>query len=73
LELIKVFGQTWFSLDAFDTNQFQEIQHSAQTITIHAQDLYQDILMLKQELISRGEASELFAQEKRTGNLEGIV
>jgi death-on-curing family protein len=29
--------------------------------------------MLKQELISRGEASELFAQEKRTGNLEGIV
>ncbi len=73
LELIKVFGQTWFSLDAFDTNQFQEIEHSAQTITIHAQDLYQGILILKQELISKGEASDLFAQEKRTGNLEGIV
>lgn len=31
-----------------------------------------DIVQLKIELIKKGEATALFAQEKRKGNLEGI-
>lgn len=72
LELIKIFGQTWFSLDAFDKQSFIPTETTPQTVHIQSQELYADILTLKSELMSRGEASELFAQEKNHGNLEGI-
>lgn len=72
LELIKIFGQTWFSLDAFDKQSFTPTETTPQTVHIQSQELYADILTLKSELMSRGEASELFAQEKNHNNLEGI-
>lgn len=72
LELIKIFGQTWFSLDAFDKQSFIPTETTPQTVHIQSQELYADILTLKSELMNRGEASELFAQEKNHGNLEGI-
>ncbi len=72
LELIKIFGQTWFSLDAFDKQSFIPTETTPQTVYIQSQELYADILTLKSELMSRGEASELFAQEKNHNNLEGI-
>lgn len=72
LELIKIFGQTWFSLDAFDKQSFIPTETTPQSVHIQSQELYADILTLKSELMNRGEASELFAQEKNHGNLEGI-
>lgn len=72
LELVKLFSQTWLSLDAFDKGELFVTEQSQQTLNLHAKELYDDILTLKSELMSRGEASELFAQEKNHGNLEGI-
>jgi len=42
-------------------------------VKVSAIELSKDLQHLKNELIKRGEASPLFAQEKRVGNLAGIV
>jgi prophage maintenance system killer protein len=44
-----------------------------QTVHIEADKLYADILILKQELINRKEATALFAEEKNADGLHGIV
>lgn len=72
VELIRVFGQTWFSLDAFDKGKFDTHKQTAQSISIEAKNLYADIDMLKQDLMKKDEATELFAQEKTPGSLSGI-
>lgn len=71
LSLIQNFSNTWFSLDSYDKNVFPN-QGSLDEIKASAGDLNQDLQRLKYELIKKGEASELFAQEKKIGNLEGI-
>ncbi len=77
LELIKVFSSTWFSLDSYDKQNFpksgfQKIQQQLD-IKNFAQDLYLKIEILKQNLIQKKEATEMFAQEKQKESLEGIL
>lgn len=71
LELIKAFSQTWFSLYAYDKSELQTKSKTHNSIQLEA-ELYQDLAIFRQELQSRGEATDLFAQEKQTGSLEGI-
>lgn len=72
LELVKVFSNTWFSLDAFDKDQLAHHKTTSKNIQLESEQLYKDIEIFKQELQSRGEANKLFAQEKENGSLEGI-
>jgi prophage maintenance system killer protein/prophage antirepressor-like protein len=72
LELIKAFSQTWFSLDAYDKSELESKTQTHKSIQLEAEQLYQDIAIFRQKLQSRGEATDLFAQEKQTGSLEGI-
>lgn len=72
LSLIESFSNTWFSLDKFDKGNFPTIG-TKQDLIVNATELLRDIQMLKKELISKSEATDLFAQEKREGNLQGIV
>lgn len=71
LSLIQGFSNTFFALDSYDKNQFPRLGTQEEIIT-SATELYQDVAKLKAELIKKGEATELFAQEKKQGNLEGI-
>lgn len=71
LELIKSFSHTWFSLDSYDKGIFPQ-KGTEQEINLSATDLYADLQTLKTQLIQKGEATALFAQEKQKGNLEGI-
>ena len=71
LSLIQAFSNTFFSLDSFDKNEFPT-QGTKEEIQSTAQDLQKDIQQLKTELIKKGWATDLFAQEKKPGNLEGI-
>jgi prophage maintenance system killer protein len=73
LELVKTFSQTWFSLDAFDKENFQTKKQTQKSITVEAKKLYADLEVLKKELIAKNEATELFAEEKQKGSLEGIL
>ncbi|WP_298247353.1 virulence protein RhuM/Fic/DOC family protein [uncultured Christiangramia sp.] len=72
LSLIQNFSDTWFSLDQFDKNEFPK-KGTKEEIQLSANDLQLDLGQLKIDLIKKGEATELFAQEKSKGNLEGIV
>lgn len=72
LELVKTFSKTWFSLDAFDKEQFQTNQQTQKSIHLEASKLYQDLKIFKNELTQKGEATDIFAQEKQKGSLEGI-
>ncbi len=72
LDLIKSFSYTWFSLDKYDKNSFPKTG-TKKKINITSEELSKNIFKLKTELINRGEASSMFAQEKTPGNLEGII
>ena len=72
LGLIKSFSYTWFSLDRYDRGVFPS-KGSENAVHITAEALEQDLEKLKQELIIKGEATELFAQEKQEGSLSGIL
>jgi death-on-curing family protein len=71
LTLIQNFSATFFALDSYDKNEFPH-QGNQKEIVATAQELKSDLQQLKEELIKKGEATELFAQEKQAGNLEGI-
>lgn len=73
LELIKFFGQTWFSLDAYDKWNIPLRRQTAKKIHIQAKKLYLAIAQLKQELFEKWEATELFAQEKKKWSIEWIL
>jgi len=73
LELVKTFSQTWFSLDAFDKERLQTKKITKKSIKLDAKKLYEDLEILKKELIAKNEATGLFAQEKQKGSLEGIL
>lgn len=71
LTLIQSFSNTFFALDKFDRNIFPT-QGAKIEIETSAKELSLDLQKLKSELIKKGEATSLFAQEKKKGNLEGI-
>ena len=73
LELVKVFAGTWFSLDAYDKGRFPQKGLSKKQVKIEAQELYEAIAKFKKELIKKKQATDLFAQEKTKGALEGIL
>lgn len=72
LELITAFSPTWFSLNRYDKNTFPQ-KGTKKEIKMTSEELEKDLQKLKQELIQKQEATELFAQEKAAGNLAGIV
>ena len=73
LELIKEFAGTWVSLDAYDKEALVLKGVTKKKVSLVGADLLAAIFELKRELIKKGEASELFASERREGNIEGIV
>lgn len=73
LELISSFAHTWFSLQSYDEGQLPSKGKYEQVLNIDANDLYESLATLKSELKHKGEATDLFAQEKTEGKLNGIV
>jgi len=73
LELIKEFANTWVSLDAYDKESLILKGVSKKKVTLVATELHEAINVLKNDLVKKGEATEIFACERHTGNLEGIV
>jgi hypothetical protein len=73
LELIKEFASTWVSLDAYDKETLQVTGVTKKAIKFSGTELTQAILNLRSELIKKGEATGLFAQEKQEGSVEGII
>ncbi len=73
LELIKEFASTWVSLDSYDKETLELKGVTKKKVSLVGANLLTAIDELKRELMNKGEASELFASERREGNIEGIV
>ncbi|OGN20070.1 MAG: death-on-curing protein [Candidatus Yanofskybacteria bacterium RIFCSPHIGHO2_12_FULL_45_19b] len=73
LELIKEFSSTWVSLGAYDRESLQPIGVTKKSIELSGVELTEAISNLRNELLSKGETTNIFAEEKQPGSVEGIV
>lgn len=73
LELIKEFASTWMSLDAYDKETLTPIGSTKKSIKLSGIELTEAIMNLRDELIKKDEATDIFAQERSTGSIGGIV
>ncbi len=73
LELIKEFSSTWVSLDAYDKETLRPIGFTKKTIKLSGEELLKEILNFRSELMKNGDATDIFAQERTGGSVEGIV
>jgi len=73
LDLIKEFANTWVSLDAYDKEELKIVGATKKTVKLTGQELLLAISTLKTELLKKDEATDIFAQERAVGNVEGIV
>lgn len=73
LELIKEFASTWVTLDAYDKANLSVMGSNKKSIKLSGQELSEVIANLRKELIRKGEATKLFAQERKAGSVEGIL
>lgn len=73
LELVNMFASTWFSLEAYDKDSLATKGVTKKKVNLTAEKLRESLLKLKQILIEKGEASELFGLERAKDNISGIV
>lgn len=73
LELVKEYAVTWSKLDAYDRDALIQEGVSKKKIKVDAGELLSAVETLKDELIRKGEATDIFAQERAKGNAEGIL
>lgn len=73
LELIKLFADTWFSLDAYDRDQLPVEGMTKKKVKLTADKLSQALIELKQTLIAKGEATDIFGLERTKDSVSGII
>lgn len=73
LELVTMFADKWFSLDAYDKEKLITDGITKKKITLTTDKLANTITKLKQILILKGEASDLFGIEKNKNSVAGII
>lgn len=73
LELVKMFASTWLSLNAYDKDKLDTKGYTKKRVVLTAKKLSYNLEILKKELISKKEASDLFARESKSGNLSAII
>ncbi len=73
LELIKEFSTTWVSLDAYDKEALTTVGSTKKAVKLTGAELTEAIGSLRSELLKKSEATEIFAQERAAGSIEGII
>ncbi len=73
LDLIKVFADTWLSLDAYDKGNFEKGKTTKKKVSLTAHVLIAAIAEFKSVLLEKTEATDIFAKERSAGFVEGII
>lgn len=73
LELVSAFADTWLSLDAYDKDNLVTQGETKKQVILTVEKLSKFLGQFKQELVERGEATEIFGIEVRKDALAGIV
>lgn len=73
LNLVTTFAKTWLSLEAYDSAKLPKSGLSKEEVFFTAEELAEAIQILRKDLLSRKDATELFANERSHHGLHGIV
>ena len=73
IELINAFAETWFSLNAYDTDTFPKGGATKKEVVFTADELVNALRELKQDLIAKKQATDIFGVERNKDAVRGIV
>ncbi len=73
LDLVKEYSVTWAKLDAYDKDQLFTKGQTKKKVKLAGVELLDAISELKNELMKKGEATDMFAMERFAGGVEGVV
>lgn len=73
LELVEEFASTWVSLEAYDKETLKPIGTTKKAAKLTSAELSAAIAKFREELMAGGQATDIFAQERAEGSVEGIV
>jgi prophage maintenance system killer protein len=73
VELISRFADTWLSLDAYDKELLYKGKLTRKSVAMTADKISHNLGKLKDSLINRSEATEIFGAERHVGSVSGIV
>lgn len=72
-ELITLFADTWFSLDAYDKDKLITQGTTKKKVALTADKLNKALSELKQHLLSKNEATDIFGVERTEDSFAGII
>ena len=75
MELVKMFANTWLSLDAYDKSKLPKTGATKRQVEFTAEELKEALQKLKHELIAKSEATNIFevnAEDKALPELSAI-
>lgn len=73
VELISLFADTWLSLDAYDRELLSTSKLTKKKVILSAEKVLKNLAELRNVLIEKGEATEVFGNERSNGSISGIV
>ncbi|MEK9131918.1 MAG: virulence protein RhuM/Fic/DOC family protein [Patescibacteria group bacterium] len=73
IELISLFADTWLSLDAYDRELLPKGKLTKKKVAITSEQIAKDLATLRKTLIEKGEATDVFGNERSAGSVSGIV
>ncbi len=73
VELISLFADTWLSLDAYDRELLPASKLTKKKVSLSAEKVSKNLVELRNVLIEKGEATEVFGNERSKGSISGIV
>lgn len=73
LELITLFADTWLSLEAYDKDKLVTQGSTKKKVALTAEKLQKALVELKQNLLKKSEASDIFGIERTKDSIAGIV
>jgi prophage maintenance system killer protein len=73
LELITLFSDTWLSLEAYDADKLVKGGVTKKEVKLTASALTKALANLKEELLKKGEATDLFGADRHSDSVAGII
>ncbi len=73
IELMNAFAETWFSLEAYDKENFPKKGITKKRVYFTSEELIQVLQSFRQKLIAKKQASKLFGQEQQKESVASII
>lgn len=73
VDLVAQFADTWLSLDAYDRELLPKGKLTKKSVQLTAEKIATSLSILREELLRKGEATDIFGNERAPGSVSGIV